>query len=185
MRRAMRSVLMGLALLAGGSTPALAQEGFALKGFYIFNSTSGEEGIRERELPTEDGFGAGVEVVLPFGLGVGVQGYTAGETDEFDVETTEFTVLAEANYFFRLPVIPLSPYAGVHTGLGLLSRDGTDGLEIEDKTRNQLGWQVGVRFQPISLLGVDFQYRRMSTSSEENQGGRLDRNQYLLGVTLF
>lgn len=179
---------MTLAILALGARALPAQDGFALKGFYIFNSTTAEDGARAEELPTEDGYGLGVEMVLPFGLGLGVSGYVAGETNEFDIETTEATVIAEANYFFSLPLIPIRPYAGVHAGLGTLAREDLNSdveIDIEDKTRNQLGFQLGLRFQPISLIGLDAQWRRMSTSAAESQGGRLERDQFLIGVTLF
>lgn len=189
MRRVFGVSALALALLGLSGAPLSAQEGFALKGFYIFNSTTAEEGARADELPTEDGYGLGVEMVLPFGLGVGVSGYTAGETNEFEMETTELTVIGEANYFFDLPLLPLSPYAGVHAGLGVLARedlrDPSREIEIEDKTRSQLGFQLGIRFQPISLIGIDAQWRRMSTSATANQGGRLERDQLLIGVTLF
>lgn len=189
MRREFGGTLLALALLGLSGSPLSAQDGFALKGFYIFNSTTAEEGARADELPTEDGYGLGLEMVLPFGLGLGVSGYTAGETDEFDTETTELTVIADANYFLDLPVLPVSPYAGVHAGLGVLARedltDPSREIDIEDKTRSQLGFQVGVRFQPISLIGIDAQWRRMSTSASQNQDGRLERDQFLIGVTLF
>lgn len=189
MRREFGFIALAAALLGVSASPLSAQQGFALKGFYILNATTAEEGSRENELPTEDGYGLGVEMVLPFGLGLGVSGYTAGETDEFDMETTELTVIGEANYFLDLPLLPVSPYAGVHAGLGVLAREDlrnpSQEIDIEDKTRSQLGFQVGVRFQPISLFGVDAQWRRMSTSATENQGGRLERDQFLIGITLF
>lgn len=188
MRWPMVTTWAAIALLLLGGTALQAQEGFALKGFYIFNSTTAEEGTRADELPTEDGYGLGVEMVLPFGLGIGVSGYVAGETNEFDVETTEATVIAEANYFVGLPLLPVSPYVGVHAGLGVLAREDLTSevkIDIEDKTRSQLGFQLGVRVQPTSLLGVDAQWRRMSTSATEAQGGRLQRDQFLIGITLF
>jgi hypothetical protein len=118
---------------------------------------------------------------------VGVSGYTSGGVTDQEVETSSLTVLAEANYFLNLPLLPVSPYAGVHAGLGRFSKEDLDdpqAPEFED-TRTQLGFQVGVRVQLGSLLGLDAQYRRVSTSAAENQDSGFDRNQYLVGVTLF
>ena len=139
-----------------------------------------------RQLPDADAFGLGAEFVLPFGLGVGVSGYTA-QSDEEGIETSEFTILGEANYFFKLPVVPISPYVGVHAGLGRLDQDNVSdpSLEIQDKSRSQLGYQLGVRFQVTQMIGLDAQWRRMSTSADEDQDDRLERDQVLLGVTVF
>jgi hypothetical protein len=35
------------------------------------------------------------------------------------------------------------------------------------------------------MLGVDAQWRHMSTSTAAGQSGRFERNQVLLGITLF
>lgn len=180
-----RTTLLSAVLLLGCAAGAQAQQGFALKGHYIFNSSAVAE--RGDTLPDADGVSIGAELVLPLGIGVGVSGYTSGGVTEQDVETSSLTVLAEANYFLNLPLLPVSPYAGVHAGLGRFSKEDLDdpqAPEIED-TRTQLGFQVGVRVQLNSLLGLDAQYRRVSTSASENQDGRLERNQYLVGVTLF
>ena len=187
MRRGVFLLLMAAALGGLSAVPAAAQSGFALKGHYILNSSAAEEGRQDRQLPAADAFGIGAEFVLPFGIGVGVTGYTAGETSDLDYETTELTVLGEANYFLRLPVLPIAPYVGIHAGLGSLNRDNVTSpdFEIEDKTRSQFGYQVGVRLQATSLIGIDAQWRRMSTSAEEGQDNALERNQVLLGVTLF
>lgn len=176
-------VAVGLCFAA----PAAAQSGFALKGHYILNSSTAESARETREIPTADGFGLGAELVLPLGIGIGVSGYTAAETNGFDVETTELTVLGEANYFLRLPILPLSPYVGVHAGLGHLSRDnaGDPGFELRDRSRTQVGYQVGARLQLTRLIGLDAQWRRMSTSAAEGQDSRFERDQVLLGVTLF
>ena len=181
-----RTALFSLLLVLGTAAGAHAQQGFALKGHYIFNSSAVSE-ERADTFPDANGFSIGAEIVLPFGIGVGVSGYTAGGVTEQDVETSSLNVLAEANYFLDLPLLPISPYAGVHAGLGRFSKEDLDdpqAPEIED-TRTQLGFQVGVRVQLNSLLGLDAQYRRVSTSAAENQESGLDRNQYLVGVTLF
>lgn len=173
-------------LLLGTAVPAQAQGGFALKGHYIFNSSAVSDD-RPDEFPETDGFSVGAELVLPLGIGVGVSGYTSSGVSDLDMETSSLTGIAEANYFLKLPLLPLAPYAGVHAGLGRYTRaDLTDPQrpEIQD-TRTELGFQLGVRMQLSSLLGVDAQYRRVSTSAAEDQEGDLERRQYLLGVTLF
>lgn len=86
---------------------------------------------------------------------------------EFNLKTSSFTILAEANYFLDLSLLPVSPYAGVHAGLGQFSRENVDhprAPDIEDD-RTQLGFRVGIRFQRIRLLGVDARYRRVSHSA--------------------
>jgi opacity protein-like surface antigen len=184
MRRLTFMLVAGAALSGVGTLPAAAQNGFALKGHYIINSTAAEEAQETRQLPGADAFGLGAEFVLPFGLGLGVSGYT---TSDDDLDSSEFTILAEANYFISVPVLPISPYVGVHAGLGVLDRDNvTDPqLEIQDKNRSQLGYQLGVRFQVTQMIGLDAQWRHMSTSADEDQDDRLERDQVLLGVTLF
>src|SRR5690606_12507673 len=106
---------------------------------------------------------------------------------EAQVESREFTVLGELNYFFDIPLFPVSPYLGVHAGLGVLDQDNVSdpSLEIQDKNRSQLGYQLGVRVQLSQMVGLDAQWRRMSTSADADQDDRLERNQVLLGVTLF
>jgi hypothetical protein len=178
--------MAGTALAVGLAAPASAQSGFALKGHYIINSSAAEEAQDTRQLPDADAFGLGAEFVLPMGIGVGISGYTAQE-DNTDFESREFTILGEANYFFKLPMLPIAPYAGIHAGLGVLDQSNvTDpDLEIQDKNRSQLGYQLGVRVQLSQLIGLDAQWRRMSTSADENQDDRLERDQVLLGVTVF
>lgn len=187
MKRTALLALAAFCLAAAHGRQAQAQSGFALKGHFIVNASNAQEAQTARQIPTADGFDLGAEYILPFGLGLGVSGYTASENDSDFGDTREFTVLAEANYFLRLPLLPLAPYAGVHAGLGQFSRDDvTDpALEFEDKSRSQIGYQIGVRFQPTATIGIDGQWRHMSTSAASGQGGRFERNQVLLGVALF
>jgi hypothetical protein len=187
MKKAVFMLAMSAGMAGFLAAPAVAQSGFALKGHYVFNATDAETARQDRQIPDADALSIGAEIVLPFGIGIGVSGYTADDVDELDRETTELTVLAEANYFLRLPLIPFAPYAGVHAGLGMLSGDNIEDpdLELEDRTRSQIGYQFGIRFQPTSIIGIDAQWRRMSTSAASGQDGSLDRDQILLGVTLF
>jgi hypothetical protein len=178
-----QTLVMTAGLLLFGASAGLAQQGFALKGHFLYNS-SAREGARD-SIPSANGFSIGAEVVLPLGIGLGVSGYAAGGADRFfNDEGSTLTGLAEANYFLRLPLIPISPYAGVHAGLGRITRRENSDL-LRDRSLTQLGFQLGVRVQPISLLGFDAQFRRVSQSAAELQAGSLERNQILVGITLF
>lgn len=177
--------LLAAAALAAAA-PASAQSGFALKGHFLLNESTAQDARENDELPSEDGFSIGAEYILPFKVGVGVSAYANGRAREADLETQSFGVLAEANYFFDLPIIPITPYAGVHAGLGRFTYEdiGSADPEIED-SRTQLGFQLGLRWQLTSLLGLDAQYRRVSDSASDSQSPDLERNQVLLGITLF
>jgi hypothetical protein len=175
--------LTGVALAQ--AAPAVAQHGFALKGHYILNSSTAQVAREDGKIPSADGLGLGAEYVLPGGLGFGVSGYTAGSPRDVTYRTTEFNLVGELNYFLRLPMIPLAPYAGVHAGLGTTTGDELDGVSLNDRSRSHLGYQFGLRFQPTGILGIDAQWRHVSTAAFEGQDGRLERNQVLLGITLF
>lgn len=175
--------LLVAAALALSANAAEAQSGFALKGHLLINASDAEQ-----EEPAVDGISAGAEFVLPFNLGVGVTAYAGVAARDVDTETTAFGVLAEANYFFDLPVVPIKPYVGVHGGLGQYTiadlSDNPDAPDFED-SGTQLGWQVGARLQLTSMLGLDAQYRHVSESAADTQDADLERNQILFGVTLF
>lgn len=182
--RKMVPLLVAAALMASAGT-AQAQSGFALKGHYLFNASDADDD----QTPAADGFSVGAELVLPFSIGVGVTAYTTGSARDVDEEASAFGVLAEANYFIDIPLLPITPYVGVHGGLGQytiedLTGGGADDPEFED-SRTQLGWQVGARLQLSQMFGIDAQYRRVSESASESQGGDLERNQILVGVTVF
>lgn len=183
MKRALHRLLLGGALLGAFAAPAAAQSGFALKGHYVYNRSAVEAGQR---LPAADGYGLGAEFVLPFGLGVGVTGYTSGSVSEFS-DDSNVVGLAEANYFLKLPLLPVAPYVGVHAGLGTYTREDVgfaDRPRLRD-THTHVGYQFGVRFQLISVIGLDAQYRRVSDWAAGVQDVRFERGQVLLGVTLF
>jgi len=183
MRKTIPLIAAAAALLASAGT-AQAQSGFALKGHYLFNASDVEN--RETQTPVADGFSVGAEFVLPFSVGVGVTAYTTGKATEVERESTSFGVLAEANYFINLPVLPITPYVGVHGGLGQYTIDEVDDADPEfEDSRTQLGWQVGARFQLSQMFGLDAQYRRVSESASQAQGGDLERDQVLVGITLF
>src|SRR4051812_38975552 len=188
----MRKATFAVAALAAlAVAPALqAQSGFALKGHYVFNQSKVDDARSSgfSDVPSPDGFSVGAEFVLPMGIGIGASAYTEGKATDVDTRTSSFAVLAEANYFARLPVIPLRPYAGVHAGIGRYTIEdvsgGTASPEIKDN-RTELGYQLGVRWQVTSMLGIDGQYRHVSDSASKDQSPDLERNQFLLGVTVF
>lgn len=182
------TLLLATALVGAAATALPAQSGFALKGHYVFNQTKIDDARESgfEDIPSSDGFSIGAEYVLPMGIGVGVSAYTEGKATEFDTETSSFGVIAEANYFFKLPIVPISPYAGVHAGLGRYTIESLDDEtpRIKD-SRTQLGFQLGVRVQATKNIGIDGQFRRVSDSASEEQSPDLERNQFLIGVTLF
>jgi hypothetical protein len=188
----MKKATFALAALAAfAAAPALqAQSGFALKGGYVFNQSKVDDARESgfERVPSPDGFSIGAEFVLPMGLGIGATAYTEGSASNVDSETTAFAVLAEANYFLKLPVIPIRPYAGLHAGVGRYTIEDVQGgpatPEIKD-TRTQLGFQLGARWQVSQLLGIDAQYRRVSDQASEDQSPDLERNQFVVGITVF
>lgn len=180
--------LLAAALACTAATTLQAQSGFALKGHYVFNESNAKN-ARDTgfdEVPSPDGFSLGVELVLPMGIGVGVTGYAEGKATEFDTETSSFGVIAEANYFFKVPVLPVRPYVGLHAGLGRYTIDQVDDTtpKIED-SRTQLGWQAGLRVQLTPMIALDGQFRHMSDSASDDQSPDLERNQVLIGIALF
>lgn len=188
----MRKIAMfaAAAVLFGAGAPgARAQQGFALKGQYVFNKSKVDNARSSGfdTVPSPDGFSIGAEYVLPMGVGVGVSAYTEGEATRDNARTSAYGVLAEANYFVKIPVLPVSPYVGVHAGLGRYTIDdvsSTTRPKIED-SRTQLGYQLGLRLQLTRIFGVDAQYRRVSDSASNEQSPDLERKQVLIGVTLF
>lgn len=189
----MKQTTFALAALAAlAAAPALhAQSGFALTGDYVFNSSKVHDARQSgfNSVPSPDGFSVGAEYVLPMGIGVGASAYSEGSATSVNAKTTSFAVIGEANYFLRLPMIPIHPYAGVSAGLGRYTiQDVTSGNATSPKvhdSRTQLGYQVGARWQITPLLGIDGKYRHLSDSASEQQSPSLERNQFLLGITLF
>jgi opacity protein-like surface antigen len=180
------------ALAAFTAAPALhAQSGFALKGSYVFNSSKVNDARQSgfSSVPSPDGFSVGAEYVLPIGIGVGASAYAEGSATDVNTKSTNFTAIVEANYFAKLPMIPVRPYAGIHAGLGRytiqnVTSGGATSPRVEDN-RSEFGYQAGVRLQLTPMFGVDGQYRHMSDSASKEQSPSLERNQFMLGVTLF
>lgn len=174
------SLLLGTALVAVAAVPAHAQSGFALKGSLVFNNSN-----IEAENFDAAGFNLGAELVLPMGIGIGVSGYTAGGPDDFDFSEGSLNFLAEANYFLNLPLLPVTPYAGVHTGLGSYNFDEISEGPRPEVDFSDLGYQAGIRLELTELIGLDAQYRRVSGSVAGEQDAEFENDQFLIGVTLF
>lgn len=185
MLRSIAPTAFALLLFSITASPAAAQDGFALRLGTVFNSSTVEELETDLRLEDAAGWHIGAEYVLPGGLGIGLSGYTAGSASDFDLSEGSLVFLGELNYFFSLPLLPISPYVGAHFGLGTYRFD-----DIRDGVRPEVdfgdrGYQVGLRFQPTSTLGVDAQYRRVSGSLAGEQSGEFSNNQVLIGITLF
>jgi hypothetical protein len=190
----MRSVsLLALALLTLSALPAAAQQsaggysfnsGLKLRGNFHFNQ-SRAEGVSE--VPRgENGYGVGLEIIGK-NIGIGLYGFAEGKTDSFDVEQTVVHAAVEANYFLPIRRIRLAPYVGVHTGLGSFDKEffeSPTAPRVQDGFK-ALGYQAGFRFKPIPVIGLDAQWRRQSKSIAEAQGNALERDQILVGITLF
>jgi hypothetical protein len=182
-RKSLVCLFAGALLLI--AAPATAQDGLALKLGGVFNSSTVEERETDLRLADAAGWNVGAEYVFPGGWGVGLSGYTTGSPDAFDTSRGSLVVLADLNYFFRLPLLPLAPYAGLHVGLGTYTMQ-----DVQDGARPRVdfgdrGYQFGVRFQPTSILGIDAQFRRVSGSLADEQEVEFETRQFVLGVTLF
>jgi len=174
-----------LLFLVGNAAPVSGQSGFGLKVGGVFNSSTVEERETDLRLADAAGWNLGIEYVSAGGLGLGLSGYTTGSPTHFDRDRGSFVVLADANYFLRIPLLPIAPYAGVHMGLGTYRLE-----DVQDGVRPRVGWrdrghQYGVRFQPMSILGIDAQIRRVSGSLADQQDRSFETRQVVLGVTLF
>lgn len=185
MKRAIFLGLLSAGLLAGAAAPASAQDGFALKGGAVFNRSSVDDDGRNLDLSDAAGWNLGAEVVLPLGLGVGISGYTVGSPSDFDASQGSLVVLGEANYFLKLPFLPVAPYAGVHVGMGTYTLQDVENRVQPEVDFGDLGYQFGVRFQATPMLGLDAQVRRISGSLAGQQDVDFETNQVLLSVTLF
>ncbi len=165
----MRATLRTTAFLLAFSLalPALsaAQDGFALKVGGVFNSTDVKELETDLRLSDAAGWSVGAELLLPLGLAVGVSGYTTGSPDSFDFSEGSLVALADANYFLRLPLFPVAPYAGLHVGLGTYTIDDVREGLAPDVDFGDVGFQVGVRLQAMRTLGIAFAIRSSSCPS--------------------
>jgi hypothetical protein len=178
------AILAAIAASISSAAALPAQSGFSLKANTIFNRESVEE---RHHIPAAVGIGAGAELVLPGGLGIGVSAYSGGRLSTLHREVSSTTVLGEANYHLPIPLLPIRPYAGVHVGLGSYTRAelaNPDQPRMKDDLR-QLGYQLGVRVPFRSMIGLEAQYRRVSTWLSREQDGRFSREQILVGITIF
>jgi hypothetical protein len=190
------SLFLLLALLTVSVLPATAQQasdgpsqysfnsGIKFRGNFHFNQSRADGAS---EVPKgENGYGVGMEIIGK-NIGMGLYGFAEGKTDSFDAEATRVHAALELNYFLPIQRIRLAPYAGVHTGLGSFDKKWTEAPTVpkpQDGFRS-LGYQVGFRFKPIPVIGVDAHWRRQSASIAGAQGATLERDQVLIGITLF
>jgi opacity protein-like surface antigen len=188
MSKTMRLLVSSVAVVAAtaAAAPAAhAQDGFALKLGGVFNSSTVEDRETDLRLSDAAGWNVGAEYVFGGGWGVGLSGYTTGSPQRFDTSQGSLVVLADVNRFFRLPLLPITPYVGLHVGLGTYTLQ-----DVQDRVRPQVdfgdrGWQLGVRVQPTALIGLDAQLRRVSGSLAGDQDASFEQRQVVLGVTIF
>jgi hypothetical protein len=172
-------------------SPAAAQSGFGLKAHLVYNASTAQTFRDEPDSSLGSdfaGFNLGGEYMLPFGLGIGLTGTASGDPRDTD-RATVFMVLAEANYYLDIPMLPVRPFVGAHIGLGSWSWDVrdelVDGDGFSDLERAKLGWQLGVRVNLPGPLSIEGMYRRMSASAAEAQDPGFEADQVLLGIRLF
>lgn len=179
-----------LTLLLVTAASASAQAGFGLKGHLVYNGSTAQT---FQDSPDVDaagdfaGFNLGAEYLFPMGLALGVSGYASGDPRDTD-RGTVFMVLADANYYLDIPALPVSPFVGVHAGLGSFSWDVRDeGLngDIGDLERADFGWQAGLRLNLTPALSIEAMYRRLSADAEATLNPGFETDQVLLGVRLF
>lgn len=170
---------------------AAAQSGFGLKGHLVYNASTAQtfRDNPDTSLGSDfSGFSLAGEYLIPFGLGIGLSGTASGDPRDTD-RATVFMLLAEANYYLDLPVLPVQPFAGVHVGIGSWSWDVRDevvgGDGFSDLERADFGWQVGVRITLFGPLSIEGMFRRMSASAEQEQDPGFESDQVLLGVRIF
>ena len=166
---------------ADASKPSF-NSGLKLRGDFHINGSNATADLNQ----SENGYGVGLEIIGRH-IGMGLYGFTEGQTKSFDKDETPFTFVLEANYFYPIERFRVAPFAGVHTGLGTYTSAYFDDPKFptpQDGFRD-LGYQVGIRFKPIPVIGLDAQWRRQSHSTARDQGESLDRNQVLVGITLF
>jgi hypothetical protein len=160
--------------------------GLKLGGALVYNRS--DVAIRRGDLEgSKVGWGAGIEWVTGT-LGIGLSGYTGLPDADVDATRMRFVVLAEANMYAPIPSVRIAPYVGVHTGLGAYTRTYFDDPtlpSIGDRTPGSLGIQIGARWKPLPLLGLDFRWRQLSESASELQDSPFQVSQILLGATLF
>jgi hypothetical protein len=158
--------------------------GIKLRGNYHVNRSAVQTAS---ERPTqEDGYGFGLEINGKH-LGIALYGFGSGRLSEYEAETSPVIVVAEANYFVPIERLRLAPYAGVHTALGEFTKTYFDDPHFPRPQDGvpALGYQFGVRFKPIPVIGLDAQWRRQSAFAATAQDPSLERNQVLVGITLF
>lgn len=164
------------------SRPYSFNSGIKLRGNFHLNQSSASADLNQ----SENGYGAGLEIIGHH-IGIGLYGFTEGQTGSFSEDETAFSFVFEANYFYPIQRFRIAPYVGAHTGLGTYTKDYFSEPKFprpQDGFRD-LGYQVGIRFKPIPVIGLDAQWRRQSNSTARSQGESLERNQFLVGITLF
>ena len=181
----MRTLIVGVALLLAAA-PVEAQKsfnsGFNLHGNFHFNRSTVQTVGDVRQ--AEHGYGVGLEL-SGRNLAGGLYGFAVGRPRAYDTAETAVHAVLEGNYYIPIESLRLAPFAGVHTGLGSFTSGYFDDpfLPRPQDGLGDIGFQFGVRFQPLQNLGVEAQWRQHAESvfvSAESE-----RRQVLLGVVLF
>jgi hypothetical protein len=187
------TIAAAVAVLLLNATDGFAQHskreafhsGFKLKGAHVYNRSAVD--LDEPEIEPKSGWGAGFEFVGD-NWGIGLSGFTPGRVSSFDSDSTTFVAIAELNYYAPIRSLRLAPYAGLHSGIGTFSSDYFDDPflpGLHDLSIHEIGYQFGLRFNPVPIAAIDLQWRQLADSAVDAQDARFEKSQVLLGITLF
>lgn len=183
----MRTLLVGAALLLAAA-PLAAQKsfnsGFNLHGNFHFNRSTVQNVGDVRQ--AEHGYGLGLEFSGRHFAG-GVYGFAQGRARTFDSAQTVVHAVLEGNYYLPIESLRLAPFGGIHTGLGSFTNDYFDDpfLPRPQDGIGGIGYQFGLRFQPLPGLGVEAQWRQHAESVFDDFLPESERRQVMVGVVIF
>ncbi|HUE95524.1 MAG TPA: hypothetical protein VMN39_02645, partial [Longimicrobiaceae bacterium] len=184
----MRTILLTAALLLAAA-PLAAQKSAFTSGIHLHGNFHFDRSTVERVgdvRQPEHGYGLGLEL-SGANLGVGLYGFALGRAASFQRDSTPIYAVLEGNYYLPIESLRLAPFVGVHTGLGVFTRDYFDDpfLPAPRDGLGKLGYQAGVRFQPLPLVGVQAEWRQHASSVYDGIASASERRQILVGIVLF
>ncbi|MDR0786579.1 MAG: hypothetical protein LBG44_01705 [Gemmatimonadota bacterium] len=186
--------LLPLALMFSATT-AFAQNGlrspstggFELRGSVHFNRS--EITPEDSDWRARNSYGVGLQYLLLGRATIGLYAHSDGRSGPTVSDTTAWYLSTEANYLLPLELgMPgAALYVGAHANLGAFDRGWLSNPSLPDlpNSTNSLGYQIGFRLKPVSIIGLEAQWRHQSRDVWEAQEGFLQRDQFLLGVLLF
>lgn len=167
--------------------PALEAQGIQLIAHRAFANESASDVIDGgwSDNPYAEGALLGLDISGK-NLGIGVSAYSGGDpTADFgEIMARGLGITGEVNYFLRLPM-RFSPYVGAVVPFAVMTEeDGFTLREFGGFGLGDLGWQIGLRWKPIPIVGLDLRTRALRGEYATGEEGGSSR-QWLLGLTLF